>query len=346
MLASIKQSIFEAAGRLGRCSVTDTLVVAGVPRAGTTWLLELLRTLPGRKALNEPLLYQRARHEYGFGWHKYIAPGDEAPRQRQYLEQVLEGQAREIAAWFFEAESQPGKVLEHATRNRLIVKFCRLNRALRWFARQFDVQRLVLMVRHPCAVVASMLQQGAWKESRLRGHGPSRAEQALHGGTLPEALRDPFEPVLERITTQAEVLAVHWCLDHYVPLLQHTEDGYPWALAPYERLVTRGIEELRRITEALGVDLTAAMQNRLREPSSSVVDSVHEEPERQLTKWRRRLSERQIDDILTVIDEVGLSRFYTDADEPDYDRLNDCQKKSARWEAQSEGVSRSLDPSA
>jgi hypothetical protein len=143
-----------------------------------------------------------------------------------------------------------------------------------------------------------------------------------------------------------EVLAVHWCLDHYVPLLQHAEEGFPWVLVPYERLVTQGIEELRRVTDALDTDLTAEMQDRLREPSSSTVDQVHRRPERQLTKWRRRLSERQVDEILTVVDEVGLSRFYTDADEPDYDRLNDCQKKSARWEAQSEGVSRSLDPSA
>ena len=333
-MTNVKQRIFEAAGRFGRCSVTDTIVVAGVPRAGTTWLLELLRTFPGRKALNEPLLYQRARHEYGFGWHKYIAPGEEAPRQRQYLRQVLEGQARDIAAWFFKADSQPGKVLEHATRTRLIVKFCRLNRALHWFARQFDVQGIVLMVRHPCAVVASMLQQGAWKESRLRGHGPSRAEQALHGGSLPEALRDPFEPVLKRITTQTEVLAVHWCLDHYVPLLQHAEEGFPWVLAPYERLVTQGIEELRRVTDALDVDLTAEMQDRLRKPSSSTVDQVHRRPERQLTKWRRRLSERQVGDILAVVDEVGLSRFYTDAIEPDYDRLNACQTPPARWDAQ------------
>jgi phosphopantothenate synthetase len=76
------------------------------------------------------------------------------------------------------------------------------------------------------------------------------------------------------------------------------------------------------------------MQNRLREPSSSTVDQVHRRPERQLTKWRRRLSERQVDEILTVVDEVGLSRFYTDAIEPDYDRLNACQAEPARWDAQ------------
>lgn len=346
MVTTVKKKIFEAAGRWSRCSAEESVVIAGVPRAGTTWLLELLRTLPGRKALNEPLLYRTARHEYGFGWHKYIAPAADAPRQRRYLERTLRGQAREIPAWFFEAESQPGKVLEHVTRKKLIVKFCRLNRALHWFARQFDVQGIVLMVRHPCAVVASMLQQGAWKESRLRGHGPTRAEQALHGETLPDALRDPFEPVLERITTQVEVLAVHWCLDHYVPLLQHVECGYPWVLAPYERLVTQGEEELRRIAEALGIGLTAEMRDRLREPSSSVVDQVHQRPERQLKKWRRRLSEQQVEDILRVVDEVGLSQFYTDANEPNYDRLNDCQKKSARWETRVEDANSPLKSSA
>jgi hypothetical protein len=327
---SIKEGTFAAAGRKGLCSIDETVVIGGVPRAGTTWMLELFQLLPGYKALNEPLMYEEARTEHRFGWHKYIGPNDSAPTQRKYLERVLTGQLGISPAWFFEADSRPAQLLEHATRQRLVVKFCRLNRMLHWFSRHFNVRGTVLVVRHPCAVVASMLRHGAWDEAKL--HGSTRREQALHGDRLPEALRDPFDPILDRITSRVEVLAVHWCLDHHAPLLLHAHDGeYPWVLAPYERLVAHGSSELDRIAEALGLEATPQMRDQLREPSSSVEDQVHSSAERQLSKWQRRLTEAQIQQVLAVVDEVGLSEFYADALEPDYGALNGCQLPRARW---------------
>jgi len=293
-------------------------------------MLEMMRTLPGRKGLNEPLMYETARLNYGFGWHKYIDPGADAPRQRRFMEKVLSGQLGISPAWSFEAATRPGQVVEHATRDKLVVKFCRLNRMLHWFANQFQVQELVFIVRHPCAVISSMLRHGAWND--LRAHGDTRWEQALHGGSLPDSLRDPFEPILEGLSDKIEVLAVHWCLDHYVPLVQHAQShGCPWILVPYERLVMQGRAELRRIAEALGVEVTEGMRGHLNEPSSSVRDRVHTEADRQLSKWRRRLSSAQVETILSIVDKVGLSDFYAESLEPDYERLNGRQMNASKW---------------
>jgi hypothetical protein len=293
-------------------------------------MLELLRHLRGYKALNEPLMYEEARIEHGFGWHKYLEPNGTAPTQRQYLETVLTGRADISPAWFFESETRPAQLLEHATRDRLVVKFCRLNRMLHWFARQFDVRGLVFMVRHPCAVVASMLKHGAWGESLL--HGGIRKQQALHGGTLPESLRDPFEPILNNLSSRVGVLATHWCLDHYVPLVHHGGDAEPpWVLVPYERLVVEGRAELRRITNALGVDMTEEMTAQLNKPSASAEDRVHSEAYRQLSKWCRRLSDSRVERVLEIVDRVGLSEFYDEDLEPDYDYLNEYQRRQARW---------------
>jgi len=330
MIDRLKQLTFRGVGELGRCRIQDTLVIAGVPRAGTTWMLELLRHLRGYKALNEPLMYEEAREEYGFGWHKYIDPDESAPTQRQYLKTVLTGKTGVSPAWFFESETRPVQLVEHATRDRLVVKFCRLNQMLHWFARQFDVRGLVFMVRHPCAVVASMLKHGAWDESLL--HGETRRQQALHGGTLPESLRDPFEPILNDLSSRVGVLATHWCLDHYVPLIHHAEnDVLPWVLVPYERLVVGGRSELDRVTDALGVEITEEMGEQLDEPSSSVESQVHSEAHRQLSKWRRRLSDSQVDRILEIVDRMGLPDVYDEGMEPDYDRLNEYQWRRARW---------------
>jgi hypothetical protein len=330
MLDALKSAVFKTVTRAGAtCDLRDTIVVSGSPRSGTTWVLELLRTLPGYKALNEPLMYQDARNEHGFSWRTYLEPGEEADEQRDYLETVLTGQLGVSPAWYFEAKSRPAQLLEHATRDRLVVKFCRMNRMLHWFCRQFDIRGPAFVVRHPCAVVASMMRHGKWDEDDL--HGEQRPEQALHANSLPPLLRDPFGDILTNIETQAEVLATIWCLDHYVPLMHHAETSYPWVLVPYERMVTEGQGELRRVTEALGVEMTAEMQNQLHQPSSSVRDQLHRDTQKQLSKWRRRLSDRQINDILRIVDDVGLSNIYTRDLEPDYETMNEMQRRNARW---------------
>jgi hypothetical protein len=329
MISQAKRTAFRAAGHQSTCAIEDTVVIAGSPRSGTTWLLELLRTLPGYKALNEPLMYQDARNGHGFSWRTYLEPGEEADEQRAYLETVLTGQLGISPAWYFEAENRPTQLVEHATRDRLVVKFCRMNRMLHWFCGQFNVRGPVFIIRHPCAVVASMLRHEAWDEDDMRGQ--DRAQHALHGGTLPDSLQEVFGPVLRRIETKVEVLATMWCLDHYVPLVHHASGMYPWVLVPYERMVTRGHEELRRITGALSVEMTTEMRNQLGEPSNSVKDQLHEDAQQQLSKWRRRLSDHQINAILRIVDEVGLSELYSDDLEPTYDRLNEMQRPEWSW---------------
>jgi hypothetical protein len=74
-----------------------------------------------------------------------------------------------------------------------------------------------------------------------------------------------------------------WCLDHYVPLIQHADGAYPWILVPYERMVTQGREELRRVTNALDVQMTPEMRDQLDEPSSSIKDQLHQDAQRQLS---------------------------------------------------------------
>jgi hypothetical protein len=136
-----------------------------------------------------------------------------------------------------------------------------------------------------------MLRHGSWTDASKEGIGAR--EFVEPAGGLPPALRDPFEPIFERIETRTEALATLWCIDHYVPLVHHADGSYPWMLIPYERLVARGREELCRVADALNIETTREMEEMFDEPSSSVRDELHESAERQLSKWRRRLSGEQ-----------------------------------------------------
>jgi len=321
----VKEKIFRLVAT--PCQTEATVVIVGAPRSGTTWLLELVRAHRSYKAINEPLLYGDTRRTYGFEPRTYVHPEDEAQQSREYIENVLRGQIGLAPVWHDESESRVERLLEHWRRDRVVVKFCRGNRMIHWLSCQFGTRPPVFIVRHPCAVVSSMMRFGAWTDSE---HASLRVDGALRASTLPPRLEKRFGSLIEKAQTRVEELTLMWCIDHYVPLKHHREYGYPWVLAPYERLVVRGEEELRRITQALGIEATNRMMQKLRE-ASSVSDRVRQTPAEQLSKWKRHLTDSQIDSVLNVVDRAGFSEIYTEQPEPDYQRLNELQDEQYKW---------------
>jgi hypothetical protein len=49
--------------------------------------------------------------------------------------------------------------------------------------------------------------------------------------------------------------------------------------------------------------MTSDMRDQLDEPSGSVKDQLHQDARRQLSKWRRRLSARQVEKVLRIVDD-------------------------------------------
>jgi len=62
-----------------------------------------------------------------------------------------------------------------------------------------------------------------------------------------------------------------------------------------------------------------------------VKGTLHQDARKQLSKWRRQLSSKQIQGILQIVDDVGMSIFYTNDLEPDYDTLNHYQRPEHSW---------------
>ncbi len=309
----------------------DTIVIAGTPRSGTTLLLEVFRETPGYKALNEPLLMRYTRRRYGFPLRPCLRLGDRAPVQRAFLGDALCGRLGPEVRWSFRSGTTLGQLAEHRERKKLVVKFCRVNRMLHWMADEFPIRGMILSIRHPCSVVSSMMKYGTW-EHRVDDL------KAMPGGPfdlafLPTAYQERFAPLIERISTRWEALALMWCLDHYMAIFER--DTYPWVLSPYERIVTEGASELKRLAHAVGVEATDRMIDLLFKPSSSTTDTLRRNPREQLSKWKQNLSTEQVDAILRVVDEAGLGGFYSRDPEPDYDRLNRIQRPAFRWETPS-----------
>jgi len=91
----------------------------------------------------------------------------------------------------------------------------------------------------------------------------------------------------------------------------------------YERLVINPEEELKAIFGYLGEEVPATAWERVGRPSMVTRKSYGKRyirTSKQLLKWREKLSERQVKEILKVASWFGLD-FYTFEPEPNYDAL-------------------------
>ena len=280
--------------------------MAGSPRSGTTWLSEILRTIPQSCILHEPINPNSVSevNALGLGWRPYIAPEVDWPETEEFMRRVLSGQ---ILCGHTTRRTSLAEILRN---EHWIVKFVRASRLLRWMTEKLPIRTPILLMRHPCAVVASQMRHTSWSPTT----SPAMDSRFL-------AAYPWVSDILAGIETWEEVLAATWCMDYFAPL--STPHPHPWVLVTYEKLVRHGEEEIQRIFNALELEIPESAAKRLRVPSKSVREHsailAGEEP---LAGWTKYLSKEQVKRILHLVSAFGLD-FYDEGLEPDYERAED-----------------------
>jgi hypothetical protein len=280
----------------------ETLVVAGSPRSGTTWLAEVLSALPRSAILFEPehMLQVPDARRAGLDWHVMKLPGDAWPDGERYFDRVLRGQV--VTPW----TTSHLPLSRAIAPRRWIVKFVDANLMLGWLATRFPIRPPVLVLRHPCAVVGSQLRRG-WKLD----HAPRTAAFFARYPQFSEyvsSLRDP-----------AEWSAAHWCIHTYVPLM--LPQPRPFLVTSYEQATRCPEQEFPRLFKHWRLAVPDDLVDRTRRPSGTTDrgSDLHQNSDSD-AGWRKALSTEQIRRILAVVREFGLD-FYTDDPQPDAVRL-------------------------
>jgi len=282
--------------------IAETLVVAGSPRSGTTWLAEVLSTLPRSAILFEPehMLQVPEARRAGLDWHVMKQPGDQWPEGDAYFQRVLHG--RVVTPW----------TVSHLPLNRAfaprrwIVKFVDANLMLGWLATRFPVRAPVLVLRHPCAVVGSQLRRG-WRLD----HAPRLA-----------AFFDRFPQFKEYVASLQEPVewsAAHWCLHTYAPLM--LPQPLPFIVTTYEQATRHPEQEFGRLFGHWRLPLPEGLVERTRRPSGTTdLGSEMRKSGDADAGWRKALTRTQVEQVLAVVRQFGLD-FYTDDPQPDVARL-------------------------
>jgi len=276
---------------LARGNHTETVFLAGSGRSGTTWLSGLVNHDSGYRQVFEPFHPGRVEDFRGFGSKQYLRPWDRRERFLAPARKAVTGGLR--SGW-----TDRGGAL--VSRRRL-VKDIRANLLLGWLAENFPGMPIVLLMRHPCAVVASRLALG-WRDN---------LDETIAQEDLVE---DHLLPVEERVRAARDPFERHlflWCIDNHVPLRQLSPGAVH--LCFYENLVLDPEPELRRLFAFVGRDFDDGVLGKLARPSFT--SRQGERPS--VDGWRSRVSAAQLAKAGEILGLFGLDRVYGPGPMPD-----------------------------
>jgi hypothetical protein len=161
---------------------------------------------------------------------------------------------------------------------------------------------IILLLRHPCAVVASRLALG-WKDN---------LSETMEQQALVEDFLLPMEAEIRAAKADFERHLFLWCIDNYVPLKQFGPKDVH--LTFYENLLARPEAELQSLFAFLGEDFDDRVYRRLRRPSPL---SRKNTPCPSTEEWRSRVSATQLERTMEILGLFGLDHLYGEGTMPD-----------------------------
>jgi hypothetical protein len=275
------------------CDYKDTTFLAGSGRGGTTWVMELLNFDNRYRLVFEPLNKYFVPLARPFSERQYLRPGDCNPVFLEAMRTIVTGRLRN--GWTDRLNRQ------RLARKRLI-KEIRSNLLLHWLHSHFPEIPIILLLRHPCAVVNSQLRVN-WHHYDL---SVFLSQEALMIDFLA-----PYKSMLENATTRLEIHLLFWCIDTLVPLRQFKPGQIH--LAFYENFCIQPRREIHRMFSYLKRPASERLFATLEKPSAFAEYGRGKLPSREalLNGWRRNITGSELRTVHEILKRFGLDSLYT-----------------------------------
>ncbi len=293
---------------------SSSILLASSGRSGSTWLADMLASLPQTQLIFEPLDPRNsATYRQLMEWpegltpsavkRNYLRPTAHAPEWAAFWEDVLRGQVRTYLTDYSRTSFFP---------KRFLIKVIRANMMLGFVAEQFQ-PTLIFLMRHPGAVINSMAY-------RVKARWPARAQDLLDQEALVEDFLRPWVMDIERISDEFEALVVWWAVENRVALSQL--QGRKYYLIFYEWLSLFPQEELAKLCEGLGLG-DVSLPERLiyrysRMTSKKQRESSEQDVMARLSTWQKELTQEEQSLILRWVERMEIP-FYDTRALPNHD---------------------------
>ena len=130
-----------------KIDLQDTILIAGAPRSGTTWLMDIIKNIPNYTWIFEPINpgWFPESFEYGFRSRTYLPVEKDWEAGEEYLNKVFTGKVYSRIPPYL---PDPRETMRRLLGNKLIVKSIRLNRLLPWINKRFRLRDILLIIRN------------------------------------------------------------------------------------------------------------------------------------------------------------------------------------------------------
>ena len=318
---------------------TGLVLVFGLPRSGTSWLGKIFDShpetlyrhepdkhvqLPGMPALLPVDRLAERREEIERFLDRVLANRSPAVSgKRPFFRKSYRSRTRELLRRGIIAATRvlprrqalrlevPDQIDPGAPAPRVVWKSINSIGRLGAVARVLPRPQCVLLVRHPCGQIASI----------LRGHAEGKFEQALPSEhyRVFEALMDTDQARAHGLTldglrglTPIERMAWRWVL--FLEKALEDVAGLPHCrMLRYEDLCMHPLEQARELLAFTGLDWNPQTERFLRD-STSVESAeyfgVRKDPQHSMSRWQSELSGEDAQRILDIVRRSPAGRLY------------------------------------
>jgi len=305
-------------GKVG-ASNAKMLSVFASPRGGSTWLAQTLNQLPNSALVWEPLFKYNSykintfnpfaypeRHEVDISWNQYIPKDAKWNEAELFFKKLFDRVIVNLKLYRFNDLSQL------AISDTFIFKFCFGNNLLPWLVERFEINP-ILLLRHPCAIIASQLHFAAfnWHKTNYKYDYNMRM--------FADEFYAPYKDVLNTITCVEERLAAEWAMNVLTPIKSEWNDK-KWVTLSYEHLIKDPNSAFQKIFNRYNIEEPEGLYEQLNKTSFTKSSFEGKGNDERLNSWKNQLTDKQIDIILSFVNRLGVY-FYTDDLEPDYNKI-------------------------
>lgn len=297
----------------------NIIVVLGFGRSGTTWISDIISKVSGHLILFEPIHPQVTYLAEKLAYASVTDNGS-SDLLRYFYAEVMNKRNR--AKWLMRnhvpdrLDKISDSFLHTLWEQCHIIGFkeIRANFLMEWYLEHLGA-RIVFIIRHPCATVASIkVRQNFWEFGWPDTYNLFLEKTIYNQHYQDHPLRRGLGVVREA-RTQVEQYAVMWAITHAIALPELARLGLP--LFHYEEFYDQPFSSTKALFNYLGNAQVHIHPSYLFTPSMTTLKTVHGlgSMEKNLAKkgvaffWEERLTEAEVERVMEIVRAFGITLY-------------------------------------
>jgi hypothetical protein len=270
----------------------NTIFLASTGRSGSTWVSNIINYQNKYRYMFEPFHSKYVEICKDFNYRQYLRPDNKEDKYLIPAQQIISGRIRN--KWI-------DRFNKKLISRRRLVKDIRANLLLKWLKTLYKDMKIILLIRHPLAVVNSRMKLG-WG---------SNIKFFLEQANLIEDYLEPYMKEIKKTQSVFEDQIYSWCIENYVPLQQF--ESKELHVTFYEDFILKPEETIKSLFNFLSINYKDRILNKLHIPSPEVrEESAILTGDNLVENWKKYFDKEQILKSTEILSLFNLDNLYSE----------------------------------